>query len=46
MWKLVKVLWKLIGLLRHLIGPALLILAAIIGYLLMKELVLGGLVKF
>lgn len=46
MWKLVKFSWKVISFLRFLVTPALLILAAVVGYLLMEKLVMGGFTDF
>ena len=47
MWFLLKLLWKIIGALRYIMGPAILIMAAVILYLFMEALVLkGGLIRF
>jgi hypothetical protein len=47
MWFLLKLLWKVIGALRYIMGPAILILAAVILYLFMESMVLkGGFIRF
>lgn len=45
MWKFVMFLWKFIGWMQRLIGPALVILAAVVGYLLVEKLIFGGFIK-
>lgn len=47
MWFLLKLLWKLIAALRYVMGPALLVTAAVILYLFMEAIVLkGGFLNF
>lgn len=40
MWFLLKLVWKLIGALRYVMGPALVVAAAVVAYLFMEAIVL------
>lgn len=47
MWFLLKLLWKFIAALRYIMGPAILILAAVVLYLFMESMIIdGGFVRF